>query len=71
MKKLLSFRRLVSELQSGEISAGRSHFPHDVRGGHFLTSARPETSLDFGKMAECHAMQTFWSFGYSLHVLTH
>lgn len=71
MKKLLLFSSLVSELKSGEISDGRSHFPHYVRGGHFLTSARPETSLDFGNKAECHAMQTCRSFGYSLHVLTH
>jgi len=64
MQKDFVLSNLALRQRSGELPAGRSHFPTIDRGGRFISFVRPVTDFTSGNMVECLAQQTLRPFEY-------
>ncbi|HAE39058.1 MAG TPA: hypothetical protein DCG57_10525 [Candidatus Riflebacteria bacterium] len=59
-----SVRNLAARHLPGELAAGRSHFPHNVRGDRYAICAMPEADINLESMVERFAVRMFRPFEY-------
>jgi len=70
MQTSVMLSKLASGQRSGEVPAGRSHFPTSDRGGRFISFVRPVSDFNSGNLVECLALQTLRPFEYFNEVLS-
>lgn len=48
----------------GELPAVRSHFPHNSRGGRFMSGVWSVNDLNFANLVDYSAVQKYWPYEY-------